>query len=215
MVQPRHFFITRDMTGIRAILFDLDGVVRRWDWGGESALEAAHNLAPNAFWTIAFEPSLLRRAVRGEITDEQWRDEVRRVVEKAHGREAAAIVDKWTAHFGEVDRDVLAIVGALRPMYRVGLLTNGTTRLDRDLEMLGIRGRFDEVINSAATGVEKPTREAYLNAAKKMGFDVGECLLIDDTEKHVTGAIEAGMRAIRFVDPGQLRAELHKHGIRI
>jgi HAD superfamily hydrolase (TIGR01509 family) len=203
------------MADLRAILFDLDGVVRRWEWGGEGNLETEHSLSPNSFWAIAFEPRLLRRAVRGEITDEAWREEVRRAVERVHGKSACAIVDKWSANYGVVDKDVLAIVATLRPMYRVGLLTNGTTRLDRDLEKLGIRGRFDEVINSAVTGVEKPTREAYLNAAKAMGFAVDECLVIDDSEKHVRGAIEAGMKGIRFVSAVQLRMDLPRHGVLI
>ncbi len=200
---------------LRAILFDFDGVVRAWDWGKEGEMESQFGLPVGTLQAIAFEPGLLGKAVRGEITDEAWRAEVRRSICAQHGEKACGVVEQWAASAGAVNKEVLAIAGALRPRFRIGLLTNGTTRLARDMEQLGLVGRFDEVINSADTKVEKPTARAYAVAAERMGFPAAQCLLIDDSTKHVAGAKSAGMDAILFEGVGKLREELARRGIAV
>ena len=91
------------------MLFDLDGVVRRFPGS------AAWPEVP----AVAFAPGLLDEAVTGRITDEEWRAEVLRRL----GSESAASVAAWTASCGEVNDAVLELVREVRGGYHSGEAT--------------------------------------------------------------------------------------------
>jgi HAD superfamily hydrolase (TIGR01509 family) len=67
---------------------------------------------------------------------------------------------------------------------------------------------FDGTVLSYQTNFVKPMLEAYQAAADSLGVTVEECVFIDDQERFVTGAREAGMPAIWYKDNQQLRADL-------
>ena len=61
---------------VRAVVFDLDGVLRRRDPAVMAGAESACGLAPGEIARAAFEDGLLSAAVTGRITDGQWREQV-------------------------------------------------------------------------------------------------------------------------------------------
>lgn len=61
---------------------------------------------------------------------------------------------------------------------------------------------------SHKTGHRKPEARAYLNAAQSLAVSPQQCLFVDDRDKNVEGARAVGMRAVRFHNAAQLRAEL-------
>lgn len=174
---------------VRAVLFDLDGVLRRWPPGDPVVLEAA------------FERTLLHRAVTGAIDDATWRAAVAERV----GWERVAV---WSAGWGSVDAEVLDVVRAVRRRMPVGLLTNATTRLRDDLARLGLDREVDVVVSSAEVGVAKPDEAVYWAACEALGLAPEEVLFVDDTPAHVAGARDAGLEAVRFVGAAELRTAL-------
>ncbi|WP_350350458.1 hypothetical protein ABS642_13280 [Microbacterium sp. A8/3-1] len=60
------------MTPIRAVLFDLDGVVRHFDTDFTADIEARHGLSPGAVLDAAFEPDLLAQVTTGAISRQTW-----------------------------------------------------------------------------------------------------------------------------------------------
>lgn len=76
-----------------------------------------------------------------------------------------------------------------------------------------IPAMFPHAALSYRLGSLKPSRENYLAACKQVRLLPQECLFIDDLEKNVVGAREAGMEAIRFENPIQLRNALVSLGI--
>jgi putative hydrolase of the HAD superfamily len=183
---------------VDVVLFDLDGVVRKFS---------------NSQWPeippVAFDPGLLDQAVTGQITDEQWRAEVLRRL----GPGSADAVAEWSASCGEVNHAVLDIVRAARAAVRVGLLTNGTSRLAADLEVLGIAGEFDVIFNSAEIGVAKPDVAVYRLACDRLATVPERVFFVDDSPGHVDGAREAGMQACLFVDAVLLTDSLRSEGL--
>lgn len=184
----------------RGILFDLDGVVRHWPEGLSARIEAQYGLPPGAIAATAFEPALLRRALTGEIEDEAWRHAIDAGLEERHG--VSGIGDAWTreAGIGQVDEEMLALVDRLRGRMRVGLLSNATTRLERDVEVLDLGRHFDVICNSARLAMAKPDDAIFAAAAELLGVPVNACIFVDDTPANVEAAGRSGMTAIHFTD---------------
>ncbi|MFI5608769.1 HAD-IA family hydrolase [Amycolatopsis sp. NPDC051903] len=58
---------------------------------------------------------------------------------------------------------------------------------------------FDALVFSGEVGVAKPNREIYLVAAERLGLVAATCAFVDDAERNVRGATEAGMVGIHHV----------------
>ncbi len=185
---------------VDAVLFDFDGVVRRFPRDAEWHDQVA---------AVAFDPGLLDQAVTGKITDEEWRAEVLRRL----GQNAAAAVEEWSASYGEVNDAVLELVREVRARTRAGLLTNGTTRLGADLQQLGIADEFDVIFNSCELGVAKPDLAVYNIVCAQLNVDPTTVFFVDDSPGHVDAAREAGLRAVLFVDAVLLRDEMVAEGL--
>ncbi|MFI6097343.1 HAD-IA family hydrolase [Lentzea sp. NPDC051213] len=165
------------------LLLDLDGVLR------------AFPPVPPEIAEVAFEPSLLRRAVTGEITDEQWRHEV----------------GGWSASPGEVITEALALVRTARRQCFVALVSNATTRLEADLAVLGLDAEFDAIFNSARLGVAKPDPEIFRRVLDELGHSTA--VFCDDTEENVTAARAAGLDGVHVPDTAALRTALAVRGL--
>ncbi len=72
------------------------------------------------------------------------------------------------------------------------------------LEHLGIRGRFDYVVDAAKITHSKPHPEIFLTAAAKLGVDPGECLGVEDAVAGVAAIKSAGMYALGVGSPAVL-----------
>jgi putative hydrolase of the HAD superfamily len=191
------------------LLIDLDGVVRFWDSELVALVERRHGLPAGSIAAAAFEAgSALRDAVTGRITDQEWRADVASRLARLCEESASTVVAEWAEHIGSVDTDVLAVVRtARRTGWRVGLLTNATTRLADDLSTLGIADEFDVVISSADLGIAKPDPCVFQTAYRLMSVDARACVFVDDTEANVVAARQVGLDAHLFTDADSL-AEL-------
>ena len=199
---------------IKAILTDLDGVVRRWDPEIFQRAEDAAGLPRVALPKTAFEPDLLLRATTGRITDENRRREVtirlKRRFPEADAREGVRL---WSRSPGEIDPDVLDLLQRCRARCRLVLVSNATTRLESDLRRLGIDRAFDHVFNSSAIGHVKPHPEVYHAALDLLGIEANEVLFIDDRAENVNAAAETGMTGHHFTTIGRLKQALEKLGL--
>jgi putative hydrolase of the HAD superfamily len=85
--------------------------------------------------------------------------------------------------------------------YRTFLLSNTNeihiSRFHQDLKqdhgIENLNGYFEEVYYSFETGFRKPEREIYELVLLENNLNASETLFIEDTEKNVIGAVEAGI----------------------
>lgn len=183
-----------------ALLVDLDGVLRRWDPAVPATIESAYGLAEGALLDTAMAWHRLRPAITGEITHAEWISSVASVL----GSPSA--VAKWQEYRGEVDPDVLAFVREVRASgIPVGLATNATDRLDADLDLLGLTGELDAVVNSSVVGAHKPAKEYFAAACTALRTPPDRVLLVDDSDRVVRGARVARLLAYRWTDPSDLK----------
>jgi putative hydrolase of the HAD superfamily len=185
----------------RALLIDLDGVLRRWDPAPMIAVEVGHDLKPASLLETAMSWDIYRPAMAGELTDAEWMGLVadRLPLEPDEARQAVA---EWQSYRGEPDPDALAFIREVRAGGRpVGLATNATDRLRGDLDLLGLAGEVDEVISSWELKVHKPAPEFFQLACAKIGVEPKYVLFVDDDERVIRGARAAGLAAYRWTGP--------------
>lgn len=197
-----------------AVLCDLDGVVRHWDAQPMEDLDRAWGLPEGTLARAAFRPERLEPAITGAVSDERFLALVSEDLADACGSTSRAreLVEVWSQPIGRVDTEVLGLLTAARRKVPVVLVSNATTRLERDLAALGLADAFDVVVNTARIGWCKPDPRVYEFAAEQAGAAAQRCLFVDDTLPNVEAARELGMHGLHFTHADQLRAVLRGLG---
>lgn len=198
-----------------AVIFDLDGVIRDWNDEAIAELEVTFGLQPGEILSVGFDSDLGPLAVTGRLTYRAWMDEIRRRVIARHGASVAGALDEWEANVGMVDTDMLATLRAVRRHCTVAVLSNGTTRLRRDLHTLDLIDEFDLILNTAEIGVAKPDPEVFHHAVAALDVSPSDALFIDDLAENVEGAASIGLRAHRHTDRASTVEFLVRQGLPI
>lgn len=191
-----------------AVLCDLDGVLRRW--APMDRLDLAYGLPTGTLATAAFSPTRLTPAITGARTDEQWRGDVADDLAGVCGsaEQARRLVAEWSAAIGEVDGGVAELLSQARRHVPVILVTNATSRLEADLDALGITAFVDDVVNSARVGFAKPDHRIFRAAADRAAVQPDRCLFVDDTAENTEAAAQIGMTVVHYRSVQQLRGAL-------
>jgi len=175
-------------------------------------IELNCGLPLGALRETAFERELLNDAVTGRITDEVWRESVATLLALKHpDAKIAQAVTAWSLPLGDVDENVLRLVQLAGKRIKVVLVTNGTSRLNRDLEVLGLLPSLDVVVNSSVIGVAKPAHDFYVAALRLAGVDAAEALFVDDSPSHVEAAVQLEICSLRFTGHEALATFLQNH----
>jgi putative hydrolase of the HAD superfamily len=198
-----------------ALLLDLDGVLRRFDPARVAAAERRHGLPAGTLMSTAFAAERLRPVLTGRDRHEGWMAGVAAAVAdqlRAAGTPddpegtARAAVAEWAGYRGEVVPEVLDFVRRVRARgVPVALASNATDRLDADLDDLGLRDEVDAVLNSSVVGHPKPAREFFRAGCLELRTAPARVLFVDDEDRNVRGARQAGLAALRYTGPQALR----------
>lgn len=194
------------MHSIRAITFDLDNtlwaidpVIQRaeamlWDWLSANYPRIAADHSPEALIEV-----------REAVIEEHWEKvhDYRFLRKKALERIAVASgysKDLVEPAFSIFDRarnevefypDVMPALQRLAHDFVLVAVTNGNA----NLETIGIRHLFRNVVSAAETGFAKPARPIFDKAVSLSGFSREEVLHVGDhPEIDVNGARKAGLR---------------------
>ncbi|RAK64146.1 HAD family hydrolase [Hymenobacter edaphi] len=91
-----------------------------------------------------------------------------------------------------------ALLEALKPQYRIGIVTNNRTAEQQDkLQFLGLAHLVDALITSEAVGVTKPDPRIFQVALAQLGARPEEAVLVGDNwTADVLGARAAGIRPV-------------------
>ena len=197
----------------KALLVDLDGVVRQWPKRNEQ-IEDKYGLRRGAIGQVAFAPQLLSLSVTGRISDREWRERVAAQLALEFSRAAAtSAVMNWSQTVGQVNWETLSILRQCDASLHRVLVTNATSRLEDDLKQLGLAQEFERVVNSSAVGVAKPDRRIFEIALRQAGAEPAEALFVDDTPENVRAAEVLGMTGHVFSTPDNLRAFFRQLGV--
>jgi HAD superfamily hydrolase (TIGR01509 family) len=123
-----------------------------------------------------------------------------RAAQGGPGEEDAALVEQLaTSYFSHRDRDpalfedTVPCLDALRPTYRIGLLSNGS----RLPESIGLGGYFETVVFAQDHRVAKPDTQLFDICRQQLGLSPEACVLVGDHPLNdVVGAKRAGWSAV-------------------
>lgn len=185
---------------LRAVLFDLDGVLTTDRTGSVSTIRslAAHTgIDRDALWQAYTRHN--RALLHGEITHaDMWADMCREV-----GQE----IDFALLHTAFVetpmDADMLALLRSLRAHgLLTGLVTdNKADRIRAILTHHGLYEAFDAISVSAGVGSGKKERAIFEHALAQLpGVKPEECAFIDNTAANLVVPEQMGMRTVLFDD---------------
>ncbi len=105
--------------------------------------------------------------------------------------------------------DVLEVLTALKPRYRLGVISNtvgsGDAELAEALKRAGISGLIDALITSRDFGKAKPDAAIYAEGARRLGVPLDSTLMVGDRlDTDVAGALNAGIPAVWLRHPGAI-----------
>ncbi len=200
---------------ITFVIFDLDDVLASLDRGKRLRwLSAATGKPPEHFdatiWNSDFEAS----AEGGMFTTgEQYLEEFNRRSGCSLSREQWIEARRQAM---SLIPETLAIAAELQQNARIAVLTNNGSLLKESLpelipESCALFGGAMHV--SSDFQARKPEPLVYQRLLARYGVPSAEALMIDDGLENVLGARAAGLHAIHFQNPAQLREELHGFGL--
>ena len=195
--------MSQQSTRFKAVIFDLDGVITdtarfhylAWKRTADAVgapFDEAFNEHLKGVDRMGSLDLILARAPRSFTADEKLQ-----------------LADAKNRHYQELVATMTPddlLPGALRALeevrgagLKIGLASvskNAFTVLDR----LGIRDRFDDVVDAATIANSKPHPEIFLTAAAHLGVAPADCLGVEDAAAGVASIKDAGMRAVGVGD---------------
>jgi putative hydrolase of the HAD superfamily len=136
-------------------------------------------------------------------------------------RKGIALSPQWSEQFKQAMKEALGIDASMfvlveelkQKQLTVGLLSNIDKRLSLIVRELGLYEPFNPCLLSWEIGVEKPNPQAYHFLLDHLKLPASEVIFVDDRLENVTAAQKAGIDAIWFKSPLQLRFELRQRGV--
>ena len=185
---------------IQAVFFDFGGVIAAIDHQKMRALEDRYGLPQGGLWQAMYGTPEWHALRVGSGSEQAWVEAIRRTVDELAGRHVSGdIQHEWVKCWRGLDHDVVALAQRLRGRYRVGMISNATLKLERELrDVHRIHHVFDIIVNSARVGMAKPDAGIFRLAAERAGVEPARCLHVDDLLQNVRGAEEAGFRAVHY-----------------
>lgn len=112
----------------------------------------------------------------------------------------------------EPTKGVIDLIKDLKQQgFKLGIATSGHRKLAHYyLNKLGIASFFDTVVCAEDITRSKPDPEIFLKAARELGIDPAECVVIEDSKLGIEAASKAGMKRIGYCNPNSGDQDLSK-----
>jgi epoxide hydrolase-like predicted phosphatase len=202
-----------DPTAVRALLFDLGGVVFEFDF--------AHALAHWAPLSSLSEQELRAafshdedycRHERGELDAAAYFDTVRRKLSLT--ATDAQIMAGWNAIFQSEISQTLDAVQAARAFFPCFAFSNTNTTHHAAFRCAypRIDHSFDRVFASSDIGMRKPEPAAFEHVCRAIGQSPQAVLFFDDLAENVQGAAACGLQVVHVRSPADVRSALARLG---
>jgi putative hydrolase of the HAD superfamily len=199
---------------VEAVIWDFGGVITASPFEAFNRFEAERGLPRDFIRQVnALNPhaNAWARFERNEVEVGEF-DRLFRLESRALGHEVsgAEVVGRLS---GAVRPRMVAALLACKARFKVGCITNVFVREAGEgdpmpRELAEVFALFDEVIESAKTGLRKPDPRIYLLMCERLQVNPQACVYLDDLGVNCKPAAQLGMNAIKVVDPDQALADL-------
>ena len=184
---------------ISGIIFDLDGVIVSTD---EFHYQGWQRLADEE--GIHFDRAINER-LRGVSRMESLAILLERAAKPYSPAERETMATRKNEYYRQLlqritPRDILpGVLPLLAALKQAGLKTaiaSSSRNCPVILERIGLQDEFDAVADGNHIKNSKPDPEIFLLAAQRIGLPPADCLVVEDAEAGVTGALAAGMKVL-------------------
>src|SRR5438270_2292527 len=194
---------------IKAVLFDVGGVIITSPFESFSRYEAAHGLRDGFIRTLnSTNPDtnawaqLERNAVSFDEFCELFESEARAAGGELKARDVMELLA------GEVRPAMLEAVRRCHERLKTAMVTNNWRAEDEGGRLDSLLPLFDVVIESSKAGVRKPDPRFYDMACEQLEIEPSEAVFLDDLGMNLKPARAMGMTTIKVTDPDEAIAEL-------
>ena len=190
-----------DLTNIRNIIFDLGKVLLNLDF--EASIKAFQQLGMTGDVldaSQAYSDPVFYQLEVGLISPEVFRERLRNILNNRQLTDRQ-IDDAWCAMILDIPADRVKTVQELRKHYSVYLFSNtNKIHIDRllpafkkqhgiDFATLFVKDFYSHELNE-----RKPEISSFQKVIELSGVNPGETLFVDDLEKNIIGAQQAGLK---------------------
>ncbi len=196
---------------MKNIIFDLGGVLLDIDYKASETAFSQLGLDNYAdYFKQDYSSELFEQLETGAINTATFYDSLRDIFKT--NASSNTIKKAWNAMLGNFIPANLDIVANAAGKYRIYLFSN-TNQIHyegfRDIyqQQFGNKdfdNRFINAYYSHICGWRKPDPQAYKNLLEAEGLIAEETLFIDDTQKNIIGAKEAGLNTFHLTHPSLL-----------
>ena len=202
------------MQSIRAIIFDLGGVLI--DWNPRYVYRAIFKSEEEVEWFLQ------------NVTTPEWNDQqdAGHPLHKATieliakhpewENEIKAYYGRWLEMLGDAIHETVEIFRQLKKTgkYKLYALTNWSAELfPHARERFEFLKWFDGIVVSGEEKMKKPSTEFYKLLLSRYHLDPANTIFIDDNLSNVMAAEKLGIKTIHFINSKQLDSELKKMGL--
>lgn len=188
---------------IKAVIFDLDGVIVNTD-----------ELHYQAWKYIADQEGIyFDHVINHRLRGVSRMDSLDIILEKAHRsysdeekvRLATVKNDYYVTLLASLSpkdilEDVLLVINALKEKGIKVAIGSSSKNTKKILKQIGLDHAFDEVADGNDVKRSKPEPDVFLKAAEKLGINPEDCAVVEDAEAGILAAKQARMTAIAVSD---------------
>jgi 2-haloacid dehalogenase len=201
------------LVAVKAVVFDLGGVLIDWDPRYLYRKLLADEAAVEEFLATVTTPAWNAEQDRGR----PFADGVAELVERypVHAAAITAYHERWPEMLGGEIPGSVELLAELRatgvPLFALTNWSAETFGFAR--ERFEFLGWFDGVVVSGEELVAKPDPRLFRVLLDRFGLAAEATFFVDDSPANVAAARRLGLDAVRFTDPERLRRDLAARGL--
>jgi beta-phosphoglucomutase len=203
--------MTPDFADVKAIIFDMDGVLFMSVGAHEKAFqETLATVGINDF-SYADIAGMRTDAALRKIFSQSGRDLDEQELEKLRNDKTER-ARKALARYGKVVEESFSLIPKLRQKYRLAVASSASPHnVELFMTKCGYRDAFEFYLDGSVVQEAKPSPEIYLLAIEKLGLVPEDCLVIEDAYNGVRAGVNAGIPVIG-VEGTEIRDKLLEAG---
>ncbi len=188
--------------GIKAVVFDMDGVLCRYDLDRRlSVLSSWSGRRPQEIYEAVFASGFEERAERGELSADEYLDGFSELIGYPLTRSQWAQSRRVAI---APNRLVFQIVAELSRHCATAMLTNNGYLLKELLDAVFPQAAVafgERAFFSAELGARKPECKVYRRLCLRLGLEPAEVAYVDDDAEYVRSASSVGLRSAHLIHP--------------